>query len=433
MRRVLIVSHSYSPAITPRAFRWSAIAEHWAKQGHHIDMVSSWMPSLPRYEIVNGVHVYRPGGAITEILRNRFQKPTMTSNIENSTSNSLTTDIKTLLKSIHDKTWKKVYWPDCMCLWYLPAVQKAKQLLKSYHYESLISVSEPFTGHLVGLSIKQLIPKINWLIDIGDPFCFQDYRPTNNHKLYKKLNYATEKNIFNKANTISVTTQATLDKYAELFPDSAPKIQVIPPLLSLDTSQKSQGSFFPNTENKVKLLFVGTLHKKIRNPDFLLKLFNELLHTYLAEKLELHFIGNINNCQDYFQSYKTLLNNKIFCHGKLSRTQAFQAMKEADILVNIGNDALYQLPSKVVEYISIGKPILNVAKIEEDSSMEFFKAYPASLCLLDNAATPNSSEFDKLIQFIEYAPSVEASKLKDLIAPYEIQAITEAYEALVFK
>jgi hypothetical protein len=108
-------------------------------------------------------------------------------------------------------------------------------------------------------------------------------------------------------------------------------------------------------------------------------------------------------------------------------------MREADILVNIGNDAPYQLPSKVVEYISMGKPILNVAKIEEDSSREFFKAYPVSLCLLENAATPNSSEFDKLIQFIEYAPSVEASQLKDLIAPYEIQAITEAYEALVFK
>jgi glycosyltransferase involved in cell wall biosynthesis len=433
MRRVLIVSHSYSPAITPRAFRWSAIAEHWARQGHHIDVISSWMPSVPRNETVNGVHVYRVGDAITEVLRSKLQKPAITSNVENNHSNSVSSSIKTLAKAVHDNTWKKVYWPDCACLWYFPAFKKAKQLLKNHDYDSLISVSEPFTGHLVGLGIQKVIPKINWLVDIGDPFCFIEYRPTNNHNLYKNLNYATEKKIFRNANAISVTTEATLEKYSELFPESDNKIQVIPPLLSLDTSQVSQGSFFSTSDNKIKLVFLGTLHKQIRKPDFLLKLFKELLHTHLAEKVELHFVGNINNCQEYFQSYKDLLNKKIFCHGKLSRTQAFQAMREADILVNIGNDAPYQLPSKVVEYVSIGKPILNLAKIEEDSSMKFFQVYPASLCLVEDPTTPNLHQVAKLLQFIEYAQSVEASKLQDLISPYKLQPITDTYEGLVFK
>ena len=70
--RILIVIYSYTPALSPRTFRWSAIAECWAKQGHHVDVVCAWKPGLLESEILNGVHVYRTGGKITESLRNRF-------------------------------------------------------------------------------------------------------------------------------------------------------------------------------------------------------------------------------------------------------------------------------------------------------------------------------------------------------------------------
>ncbi len=431
MQRVLVITHSYSPTISPRAFRWSAIAEYWVKQGHHIDVVSSWKPGLPQYEIVNGVHVYRVGGAISEVLRSRLQKPAMTPTVETNKSNSVSANTKTLAKWIHDHTWKKVYWPDCACLWYFPTLKKAKQLLASHHYDNVITVSEPFTGHLVGLSIKQVLPSITWLVDIGDPFCFIEYRPTNNHKLYKNLNYAIERKIFREANAISVTTEATSAKYADLFSESAAKIHVISPVWSLDKSPVNQESFFPSRDRNLRLLFVGTLHKEIRKPDMLLRLFNELLRTHLAEKLELHFVGNINNCHEYFQAYKTLLNKKIFCHGKLSRSQAFQAMKEADVLVNIGNEFPYQLPSKVVEYASLGKPVLNLAKIDEDSSAAFFKHYPGSLCLLEDDGEVNSDQFTKLIQFLEKLPSVNSSQLTSLLEPFRIESIAEDYKALL--
>jgi len=430
MRQVLIVSHSYSPAITPRSFRWSAIAEYWVKQGHHIDVVTSWKPGLPRYEILNGVQVYRVGGAISEVVRGRLQKPAMASEVRNNKFNSVPDSTKTLAKWVHDYTWKKVYWPDCACLWYFPALKKAKQLLASHRYSNLITVSEPFTGHLVGLSLKKDLPVMRWIVDIGDPFCFQVYRPTNNHSLYKNLNFTIESNIFKEAKAISVTTDATLEKYAELFSESATKIHVIPPLLSLDINKENPSLFFSSKDSKVRLLFVGTLHKEIRKPDLLLRLFKNLLQTYLSEQLELHLIGNINNCQKYFQTYKDLLDKKIFCHGKLSRSHALQAMKEADVLVNLGNEVPYQLPSKVVEYTGLGKPVLNIAKIAEDSSATFFKNYPASLCLLGDEEGVDTDQFAKLVQFIEKLPFVDSSQLNSWLEHYRIESISEAYKAL---
>jgi glycosyltransferase involved in cell wall biosynthesis len=436
MRQVLIVSHSYSPIVSPRAFRWTAIAEYWAKQGDRVDIICAWKPGLLQEEVIKDVYVHRVGGAVSEMLRSRLRNSPVHPKVQDNNPtefNSFITKqtVTSFTKWLHDQTWKKVYWPDYACLWYFPALKKAKQLLKSCNYDALISVSHPFTGHMVGLTLKKYYPYRKWIVDIGDPFCFLEYMPTNNHNFYKQLNYACEKKVFRQANGIAVTTTNTLTKYSELFPDSANKIHVIPPLLSWDTSDTSQDSIFSRAEPKLRLVFVGTLHKHIRKPDLLLRLFKELLHTHLAERVELHFVGSINNCQEYFQPCETFLNKQIFCHGKLSRPQAFQVMKEADVLVNIGNEFPYQLPSKVVEYASLGKPVLNLAKIDEDSSAEFFKHYPASLCLLGDDEGVNSEQFTKLIQFIEKLPSVNSSQLTSLLEPFRIESIAEDYKALL--
>ena len=41
------------------------------------------------------------------------------------------------------------------------------------------------------------------------------------------------------------------------------------------------------------------------------------------------------------------------------------------ILLSIGNTNTYQLPSKVIEYISLGKPVLHFAEISNDPMYKF--------------------------------------------------------------
>jgi len=430
--RILIVSYLYAPDISPRAFRWTAISEYWAKHGHKVDVVSAWKPGFLKEEVLKGVHVYRVGGAITELLRSRLHKSDLHFNIEDNqatkpASFSLMQKSAFLAKWIHDQTWKKVYWPDYACLWYFPAWEKAKQLLKLYNYDALISVSHPFTGHLVGLSLKKYYPKIQWIVDNGDPFCFLEHRPTNNYQLYKKMNYASEREILRCADIITVTTESTLETYASLFPESANKIYVIPPLISLPCNDVVNGLIFPRNQ-KIRLLFVGTLYRTIRNPNFLLQIFGELLQTYLADKLELHFFGSIHDCQECFAPYQRWLDNKIFLHGIVDRSKVFQAMREADVLVNIGNVTPFELPSKLVEYVSIGKPILNIVRSENDSSVEFLEAYPGSMNLMDNASTLVEVQLNEVLQFLEHPPHIENQKLQNWLATFQIEKIADTYK-----
>ena len=67
--RILVICYCYPPDIGPRAFRWSAVAAHWARQGHEVHVVSGRKPGAAREEGLDGVHVHRAGGAVIDNLR----------------------------------------------------------------------------------------------------------------------------------------------------------------------------------------------------------------------------------------------------------------------------------------------------------------------------------------------------------------------------
>ncbi|MEQ8971769.1 MAG: hypothetical protein RIE73_15405 [Coleofasciculus sp. C1-SOL-03] len=441
--KILIISYSYKPAITPRSFRWSAIAEHWVKQGHHVDVVCAWMAGLSRNQTLNGVHVHRVGGTISELLRSQLKKSVAYPNAEKSkfpaddastSSQKIKYGLAYLSKWIHDHTWKKVYWPDYAGLWYLPALLKARQLINGHHYDGIISVSHPFTGHLVGLSLKKSYPKIKWLVDVGDPFCFAHDAPTNNHKLYQNLNYLMEEKVFVSADAVAVTTASTLTTYTSLFPESIEKITIIPPLLSNWDAQDNESErekLFPEDE-KIRLIFLGTLYSSIRRPDFLLKLFLNIIENEpsLAAKLELHFFGKIYDCQYSFKPYNTLMGKNLFTHGIVNHAKAKQAMQEADVLVNIGNKTPYRLPSKLVEYARSGKPLLNLIEIDDDSSLMFLKKYPGKILnIINEKASVDKNKINETIKFIHnlHEP-IECTDLDQWLKPFDITQISSSYQ-----
>lgn len=433
-----MVSYRYAPEIYPHAFRWSTIAEHWAGQGHQVDVVCASKPGLPGNEVINGVRVHRVGGSLingVDGLRSllRGAKDPSKKNISSSSKSSskdLTRSLLLLSKKVHDNTWKKVYWPDYAGSWYFPAVRKLKQLFATHSYDGLVSVSHPFTGHLAGLGAMRQNLRATWVVDVGDPFCFVEDVPANNRRLYKGLNCYAEGKVFDRAAAIAVTPEAA-KKYKEIFPENAAKMQIIPPLLAAVQDEEAREPVFMDA-NRLRLVFIGTLYKDIRNPDFLLKLFAALLQTPLAERLELHFFGDINDCKEFFEPYRELLGNKIFIHGMVSRGQAMQAMREADILVNIANDTPYQLPSKVVEYASTGKPVLNLARIPDDSSTSFFDAYPAALSMIVSTEAPTTEQCDKLVRFIgNLPPAMQPAELQEWLKPFQVESIAATYERLL--
>ena len=436
--KILIISNVYYPVINPRAFRWTTIAELWAAKNHTVDVLTSWRPGLAQHENINGIAVYRPGKSAFQSLRVGLlsvaeKKGVSGENAHPSFLKRLSRGALPLIKKVSDYTWKKIHWPDCECLWFMPAVRKARSLVSANDYDVIYSVSTPFTSHLVGLKAKSLCPTAKWVVDIGDPFSYHTAEHQNNYVMYNRLNFYIERKVFLSADGISVTTQGTLDNYVSYFPSCKNKIRVIPPLISFpENFHEKKRPFFGKGE-RIRLLFVGNFYRPVRRPTFLLTVFSLLQETELRDKLELHIMGSVKNVMDFIAPFNHLISSgRIVLHGVIEHHRALKAMTEADVLVNIGNDTSYQLPSKIVDYMAAGKSIVNLAAIEQDSSTRALEDYPHSFTLVDNNVTGKSPEFIKLVDFLRELPKpLDKGEVKKIIHPYIKEAVSEEYLSMV--
>ena len=416
--RILIITHSYTPELTPRAFRWAVIARSLSAMGHEVDVVCARSVETPAHEFVAGVEVHR----VRDLL---IRRPASVATGQ-STRVPL---LYRLARWVYGYTWRKLYWPDSACGWFFPSVRLASMLLKNKRHNWLISVSHPFTGHLVGLALKRRNPELRWLVDIGDPFCLMEDPSPNNAALYRRLSLRTDLAVLREADVVSVTTSGTRDAYIGIFPEVAEKMYIVPPMLSLPVEVEPNSVRQKSTS--LRLVYVGTLYRTLRSPLPLLELFERLVSLLPGIHLELHFLGHINDCADIFNRYEHWVGSRIFVHGVVSRERAQGHMEDAHILINLGNRSSTQLPSKVIEYVAMGKPILNLATIRDDSSTRILATYPAALTVCMDGSTIHDIEAHKIANFVAEPPEVDAGTIRDWLAPYTELSVSQEYMRLL--
>ena len=81
----------------------------------------------------------------------------------------------------------------------------------------------------------------------------------------------------------------------------------------------------------------------------------------------------------------------------MTHDKCVEALSKSNILINVGNTITNQLPSKVFEYISMGKPIINFYFDEEDMGLKIFKQYELAFNINVNNYT--AQDIDELIEF----------------------------------
>lgn len=423
--RILVVTFSYRPLNNPRAFRWTELTKGLADHGYTVDVITSKVPGMPEIEADGNLTIYRAGWTWIEALRDHFRQKrgkvgsnaTLEADVEHRKFS-----LKGWLFQKLIYLWRSLHWPDASCLWYFPGKAMGKALLDKHTYDVILSVSPSFTAVAIGRKLRTYQTNARWVLDLGDPFSFLEGAPPNNTGLYACLNKWYERKAFNEAQAVSVTNLQTRNRYESLFPEVTGKIKVIPPLLSLPAL---------TTREKVNpglLLYVGTLYKNIREPLYLLELFESVVQTGMHNHLQLHFVGDISACASQIKAYQSRLGNRIVLHGLVDRSQVMLAMARADVLINIGNDTTYQLPSKVVEYAASGKRILNLAKHDKDSSAIFFEEYPLALSLVSNTSMPTAEDVVRLTEFLNASQELTTGfDLENWIAPYQKNNILKQY------
>ena len=164
-------------------------------------------------------------------------------------------------------------------------------------------------------------------------------------------------------------------------------------------------------------VFAGGIYRAARNPAYTLSLFSALN----GSGIKLSIIGAERENMQEFLNTEEIAGNISF-YGRLPLQEAQRHMECADVLVNIGNVMTNQVPSKIFEYISQGKPIVNICVNHNCPTIPYLKNYPYVLNLFEGDNT--DEQMGKLKEFV-YEHAGKSLPAEFIVKEYE--TCTAAY------
>lgn len=259
-----------------------------------------------------------------------------------------------------------------------------KKICQGYNIDAVVSVSAPFYTAKALAAYKGREKKI---IVMFDPY--------------------GEHYIFGSKRTRQIERRC-LEKADKVF---------VPSLIAKNYSSKKVTGFefpsineelycdkLPDNKDALQLVYVGSLYSDIRNPDFLFT----LLEKISQPKIHLTIVGGLYGTlsEEFYKKHDLFIKSHVTFTGAVPKEKAYEYLKNADVLVNIGNLIENQMPSKIFEYISTGKPVLNIAQIENCPTIPYFKLYKNAFNVF--AFDANSfSRLDEICKFLNNRHSLD--------------------------
>ena len=425
--RLLIVSHAFEPVYSACSVRWSAIAKALAQGGHDVDVLTAWEPGLEREEYIGTLRVIRAGGELSTGLRARARIRWNVGSAARGQDRAKTPLAGRILAALNAQVWRRIFWPDHAALWIFPAIAAARRLRRPY--DAVISVALPFTDHLAALVARRGWRGVAWIADYGDPFSFLEDTPPNNLHLYRRLNRWIDTRVMRSADAIVMPNREMRDLYVTAGLATVDKIHVVPHIAAgaLATAPMPQVVSVPR--RAVTFCFAGSFARGVRTPEYMFSLLPEIIGrlSHIGIQATMHIYGALNDCSGALAMIaREIAAARIVLHGTVPPHVAHQALVDSDILVNVGNSTPHRQPSKLVEYMCSGKPILNFATGARDSSLEMLEQYPSVLTLFEECREIESAAA-RAVQFSEKPPAVPRDLVERLRVRHSASAIAATY------
>ena len=125
--------------------------------------------------------------------------------------------------------------------------------------------------------------------------------------------------------------------------------------------------------NNINIVYSGSFYEKIRNPNKMLEKMMVIIGTDIF--FHLYSWG----CDEVIEKFLPLYGKNLILHGRVAFADIKQVINDSDILINLSNESNYQVPGKIMEYYSFGKPVINFISSVNDPGLEEYKKYPLSL------------------------------------------------------
>lgn len=296
------------------------------------------------------------------------------------------------------------------------SVQNGLDRINAENYDIIVAVMGRFEVAAAAMKFKLHNPDLNFVVYQVDPCASnEDYSvdTRSERDAFEKILYETADAII----TTPILLEESKAKYSE---DIIAKMVAVefPNVVPVDCQERGQS-------DKINCIFTGNIYGSFRNPDYTLRLFDNI-----DSKVEFNIIGSVN------AQFKEEFNkHSIIYHGPKPLDETKEALKAADVLVNIGNSMTNQVPSKLFEYISYGKPIINICKNRNCPTLPYLEKYPYAINLFEE-----DEIFDEQVKmlndfilnnYLNRIPLKEISKIYETCTPqYCAKQMIEVFERL---
>lgn len=331
--KIVIISQTCYPALSPRAHRTTELAKELVKRGHQV-IVYALLGNYDYSEYSKETGVIFKNLGISKL------------GVTDSTGYSN--------KALWARAIRKLFakWLEVPNIELIPLVKESLQ--KEGHIDYLITIAHPHTIHWGAASfVKRYKDKVNfWVADCGDPYMKNPYNFRPSYFSYFEKSWGM------LCDFIAVPIEKAKDGYYQEF---YKKIKVIPQGFQLNDLKLAN-----YTKNKVPTFaFSGKVYPGLRDP-------SNFLEYLMTLKTDFRFVLYSKHSH-IFEPYINKLGEKLEIRDYVPREELLFELSKMDFLINIKNVSAVQQPSKLIDYALTKRPILEItSEFEEEKSFNQF-------------------------------------------------------------
>lgn len=375
--RLLLLAYEFPPSPSPQSLRWAYLARELHLLGHEIHVLTADLggetPGLPRLPPEIQVHRTYPGPVrgMLAWLRKRRQRKIEAGLVPDDTPGPGSHPLAAAIRP--PRNWKQrisesvqtaaqyVHFPDVRGEWRYWGRRGLTRLLPTLAPDVVISSHEPATTIELALSMRQR--GVRWVADIGDPV-LAAYTPSRWRRRAERI----ERSMCEKAELLTVTTEATAAlMHARYGRQDA--VLVLPQ--GFDSRREPNPIVGMFDIDRLELLYTGSFYE-FRRPDALLAAVRDTPGVRLT-------IAAITVPEAVLDAARAA-PDRVRLLGFRPHDAILDLQRAADVLVNISNDDMTQIPGKVNEYLGACRPLLNLGPGSDPVSAEIERLHRGWNC-----------------------------------------------------
>lgn len=307
--------------------------------------------------------------------------------------------------------------PDPRKGWNKYAIKKAKELIRLFQIDTVITTSPPHSTQLIGLQLKNQLD-IKWLADLRDPwtdiYYFRQMYPTF---LAKWLHRRLEKKVLTRADKITTVSHSLKKLFAQKADGVYEKIEIIPNGFDNTDFQ----DFIKMAPTDVFYIsYVGTISKEYNLKGFIQAI--QELPGQIQSKIKIRFIGEMpSHLVERFA--EAGLSSMLEFTGYVSHNLAINFMISSDALLLVIPDVKNNegiLTGKLFEYLASKRPILFIGPEHGDAAKIIRDTNSGLIC----GYTEHQKIKNEIINLLEKKGAEELINAPSNVSKYSRESLT---------